>query len=139
MSRKEGEFTNPRGVAISHDGYILVTDEHRLQKLTFDGNHVKSVGSSNTGNGPLQFNEPRGITVQATTGQIFIADTHNHRIQVLNNDLTYLHSFGIRGWAPEHINSPYDVTFDKEGCLCCRLSLHQEIHTNRTIYIKVWL
>ena len=114
---KEGEFTNPRGVAISHDGHILVTDEHRLQKRTFDGNHVKSVGSSNTGNGPLQFNDPRGITVHPTTGQIFIADTYNHRIQVLNNDLTYSHSFGTRGWASEQLNSPYDVTFDKEGCL----------------------
>ena len=111
---KEGEFTNPRGVAISHDGHILVTE---LQKLTFDGNHVKSVGSRNTGNGPLQFNEPRGITVHPTTGQIFIADTYNHRIQVLNNDLTYSHSFGTRGSAPEQLNSPYDVTFDKEGCL----------------------
>ena len=25
---KEGQFTNPRGVAISHDGHILVTDNH---------------------------------------------------------------------------------------------------------------
>ena len=43
---KEGQFTYPRGVAISHDGYILVTDDHRLQKLTFEGDCVKSVGSS---------------------------------------------------------------------------------------------
>ena len=114
---KECQFTNPRGVAISQDGYILVTDEHRLQKLTFEGDCVKSVGSSKTGNGPLQFDGPRGITVHPTTGQIFIADRDNIRIQVLNNDLTYSHSFGKYGSSPEQFKYPWDVTFDNEGYL----------------------
>ena len=112
---KEGQFTNPRGVAISHDGRILVTDEHRLQKLTFEGDCVKSVGSSEKGNGPLQFHTPIGITVHPTTGQIFIADMNNRRIQVLNKDLTYSHSFSKRGSSPEQFNLPFDVTFDNEG------------------------
>ena len=34
---KEGQFAHPRGVAITNDGHILVTDNHRLQKLTTDG------------------------------------------------------------------------------------------------------
>ena len=114
---KEGQFTFPRGVAISHDVHILVTDNRRLQKLTFEGDCVKSVGSSETGNGPLQFSYPMGITVHPTTGQIFIADTNNHRIQVLNKDLTYSHSFGKKGSSPEQFNQPYDVTFDNEGYL----------------------
>ena len=114
---KEGQFTIPRGVAISRDGHILVTDDHRLQKLTFEGDCVKSVGSSKTGNGRLKFNYPTGITVHPTTGQIFIADTDNHRIQVLNKDLTYSHSFGKKGSSPEQFNYPYDVTFDNEGYL----------------------
>ena len=114
---KEVQFTNPRGVAISQDGHILVTDDYRLQKLTFEGACVKSVGSSKTGNGPLQFNYPIGITVHPTTEQIFVADTDNHRIQVLNKDLTYSHSFGKRGSLPEQFNLPYDVTFDNEGYL----------------------
>ena len=114
---KEGQFIYPRGVAISQDGYILVTDEHRLQKLTFEGDCVKSVGSSEKGNGPLQFNYPTGITVHPTTGQIFIADTNNHCIQVLNKDLTYSHSFGKEGSSPEQFKNPSDVTFDNEGYL----------------------
>ena len=114
---KEGQFTYPHGVAISQDGHILVTDNHRLQKLTFEGDCVKSVGSSETGNGPLQFDIPLGITVHPTTGQIFIADTGNHRIQVLNKDLTYSHSFGKQGSSPEQFNYPCDVTFDNEGYL----------------------
>ena len=114
---KKGQFTYPRGVAISQDGHILVTDNHRLQKLTFQGDCVKSVGSSETGNGPLQFYYPIGITVHPTTGQIFIADSGNYRIQVLNKDLTYSHSFGKEGSSPEQFNYPCDVTFDNEGYL----------------------
>ena len=78
---------------------------------------MKSVGSSKTGNGPLQFSSPVGITVHPTTGQIFIADSDNHRIQVLNKDLTYSHSFGKRGSSPEQFQFPGDVTFDNEGYL----------------------
>ena len=78
---------------------------------------MKSVGSSETGNGPLQFNISIGITVHPTTGQIFIADRWNHRIQVLNKDLTYSHSFGKKRSSPEQFNEPYDVTFDNEGYL----------------------
>ena len=114
---KEGQFDFPRGVAISQDGHILVTDNHRLQKLTFEGDCLKSVGSSETGNGHLQFNQPTGITVHPTTGQIFIADTYNHRIQVLNKDLTYYYSFGKKGSSPEQFQYPWDVTFDNEGYL----------------------
>ena len=114
---KKGQFIYPCGVAISQDGHILVTDDHRLQKLTFEGDCVKSVGSSKTGNGRLQFDDPRGITVHPTTGQIFIADTNNHRIQVLNKDLTYSHSFGKKGSSPEQFKYPCDVTFDNEGYL----------------------
>ena len=114
---KDGQFTFPHRVAISQDGHILVTNEHQLQKLTFEGDCVKSVGSSKRGNGPLQFNTPIGITVHPTTGQIFIADAYNHRIQVLNKDLTYSHSFGQFGSSPEQLNSPRDVTLDKQGYL----------------------
>ena len=114
---KEGQFTSPSGIAISHDEHILVTDHHRLQKLTFEGDCVKSVGSGEKGNGPLQFNIPIGITVHPTTGQIFIADNGNHRIQVLNKDLTYSYSFGKKGSSPEQFLYPHDVTFDNEGYL----------------------
>ena len=58
---KEIQFTRPRGVAITNDKHILVTDEHRLQKLTFDGDCVQSVGSSESGSGQLQLNSPRGM------------------------------------------------------------------------------
>ena len=113
--RKEGKFTYPRGVAITDDKHILVTDEHRLQKLTFDGVCVQSVGSSESGSGQLQFNHPMGIIVHPTTGLVFVADSDNNLIQVFNSDLTYAHSIILHG--DKQFDLPYDVSLDSDGCV----------------------
>ena len=112
---KEGQFTHPRGVAITNDGHILVTDDHRLQKLTTDGVCVKSVGSSKSGSGRLQFNTPVGIKVHPTKGKIFVADYYNNRIQVFKNDLIFTRTIVLSG--NKQFNAPYDVALDNEGYL----------------------
>ena len=93
----EGHFVYPYGIAIANDKHFLVTDEHRLQKLTFDGVCVQSVGSSKSGSGRLQFSNPMGIAVHPTTGLVFVADSGNNRIQVFNSNLTYAHSITLPG------------------------------------------
>ena len=112
---KVGQFTNPRRVVITNDEHILVTDEHQLQRLTFDGVCVQSVGSSMSGSGQLQFNYPMGIAVHSTAGLVFVADSHNNRIQVFNSDLTYAHSITLHG--DKQFNSLYDVSLDSDGCV----------------------
>ena len=112
---KKGQFTHPGGVAITNDGHILVTDDHRLQKLTTDGVCVKSVGSSKSGSGRLHFNNPVGIKIHPTTGQIFVADRDNNRIQVFDHDLTFSHSIAPSG--DKQFNFPCDVELDNEGHL----------------------
>ena len=111
----EEKLSRPCGVAVSTDGHILATDEHRLHKLTTDGVCVKSVGSSRSGSGPLQFNYPTGITVHPTTGQIYVADANNHRIQVFTHDLTFSHTITLHG--NKQLVHPYDVALDNEGHL----------------------
>ena len=113
--KKDGQFIKPCGVAITDDEHILVTDNHRLQKLTPQGWCVMSVGSSEPGNRPLQFSYPRGIAVHPSTGQIYVADSGNHRIQVINNDFTYSHGFGVKGTAPGQLNYPRGVALDVAG------------------------
>ena len=112
---KEGALTHPYGVAVTNDGHILVTDNHRLQKLTTDGVCIKSIGSNKSDNGRLQFNYPRGITIHPTTGQILVADSDNNRIQVFNNDLAFSHT--ITRWFTNPLNEPFDVALDNEGYL----------------------
>ena len=107
------KFSRPRGVAITPDNFILVSDNHRIQKINMDGDCVASVGEQ--GSGRRQFNTPDGIAVSPITGKVYIADRWNHRIQVLNSDLTFSRSFGKEGSANGQFLYPYDIAIDSQG------------------------
>ena len=107
------KFSSPRGVAITPDNFILVADEHKIKKLTMDGKLIASVGQQVSK--PLEFNVPRGITISSTTGQIYVADSNNHRIQVLNPDLTFSYSFGSKGSAEGQFSKPQFIAIDNQG------------------------
>ena len=146
IKRTLGEFNDPCGVAISNDGQILVTDNHRLQKLTTDGVCVQSVGTSNHGNGPLEFNFPIGIAVHPTTGEIFVTDYGNNRVQVFNGaDLSFSHTIRHR-----NITKPLNIAVDSEGYLYITgygthkiykftTTGRQYIHTIATINNSTWM
>ena len=112
-SSRNIKFSSPRGVAITPDNFILVTDEHKIQKLTMNGKLIASVGQQ--GSKPLEFNEPRGITISPTSGHIYVVDCNNHRIQVLNPDLTFSYSFGSKGSAEVQFCSPWFIAIDNQG------------------------
>ena len=110
-----GQFSHPKGVAIDTQGNILVCDyeNDRIQKFSPTGKFLQSVGTK--GSGPLQFYEPIGIAVHPHTHTVYVADKGNHRIQVLNSDLTYSSSFGKKGTREGELNMPYDISFDSSG------------------------
>ncbi len=116
--RRKGEFNHPSGLAITERGTLLIADRdnHRIQELKLNVNGILCVGGTK-GSGPLQFNKPEGIAVSPTTGKIFIADCYNHRIQVLNPDLSFSHFIGRLGTEPGEFKHPFDLVFDSQGFL----------------------
>ncbi len=47
------------------------------------------------GNGTL--NSPEGIAVDPSTGNVYVADTANHRIQIFSSNGTFITKWGIFG------------------------------------------
>ena len=78
-----------------------------------DGECISCVGSK--GNGPLQFHYPAGIAINKTTGQVYVADSCNHRVQVLNADLTFSHMFGSSGSGQGQCQCPHGIAIDSQG------------------------
>ena len=110
-----GQLQNPLGVTVDGEGNILVCEygNHRIQKFSSSGTVMKSVGTYDSG--PLQFNIPHGIAIHPHTNKVYVADTFNHCIQVLNEDLTLSSSFGSCGSNSGQFRYPYDMTFDSDG------------------------
>ena len=110
-----GQFNCPEGVAVDVEGIIFVCDYRNscVKKLSSTGKLLQTVSKS--GHKTLQFSYPRGIAVHPHTHKVYVTDTWNHRIQILNSDLTYSSSFGTKGTKEGEFNQPYDVSFDSLG------------------------
>ena len=122
---KNGQLNWPAGVAVDADDNILVADlgNHRIQKFSSDGNFITAVGKrgnkhlavNREGNNQLEFQYPIGIDIHPRTRKVYVADSQNHRIQILNPDLTFSSSFGSRGSDIGQFQYPWDVVFDSTG------------------------
>ena len=89
---------------------MFVAASDSVKKFTLDGNFIASVGSC--GSGRLQFDNPSSIAYNATNNRVYVCDTGNNRITVLNHDLTFHESFGS---ASHESNMPRGITVDKKG------------------------
>ena len=86
------EFRSPNGITISDDEFIYVVDtkNSRKQKFTFDGEYVSSFGQSGKRAGNLV--APIDIAVD-NTGNVFVTDPGNYRINLYSNDGNFLRTF----------------------------------------------
>jgi tripartite motif-containing protein 71 len=118
----DGQFQIPTHIAIDPKmGYLYIADmlNHRIQKFTYDGNFIgwigKCTGGSNcdltyqtakdfgcnastctgldAGRGPAQFLYPGGIAIDSS-GNLFVADNGNYRIQKFSSDGEFISAWG---------------------------------------------
>ncbi len=75
--------------------------------------YLASYGSY--GEGERQFKGPTGIAVNQSTGNVYVADCGNSRIEELSSTGTYLGSFGGHGTEPGKLDCPYGVKLDSSG------------------------
>ena len=108
-----GQFIHPYGVTVDDDGNTLVTDSKRIQKFSSEYKYLTSEGSH--GHSRLQFNLPVKVAILPTTKRIAVSDLWNHRIQILNPDLTFHSSIGSKGSGNGQFFRPYGVVFDSAG------------------------
>jgi len=121
-----GYFDRPSAVAVAPDGTIFVADGHggdsdaRVVKISPDGKLIKSWGKK--GSAPGELNEPHGIALDSA-GRVFVADRVNSRIQIFDQDGTFLAEWKQFGKPSAVFIDKNDLIYvadaqteDKEGC-----------------------
>jgi len=121
-----GEFSSPRGVAVTLDGRVVVadTDNDRLQVFTFEGgqfNHQRTITASLDG--------PYDVDTDLL-GRIVVADTGNDLVRLLGADGEVLLTFD-RPDAPYSgpFDDPRGVAGDRQGRIVVADTGHRRVVT----------
>ena len=144
-------FTYPIGTAVDTSGNILVTDANTIRKVTPLGAVSTVTGSATSGyvdglGTTARFNSPKSLTI-ATTGVIYVTDTGNNRIRVIDTtgSVTTLSGSSSTTFADGRgtkatFNSPVGIGLDISGNLYvadysnCRIRLISASTKNVTTF-----
>ncbi len=124
----------PSDVAVDSNGvlYIADTGNHRVRRVGTDGviSTIAGTGIAGFGgdNGPAleaALNRPSGLAVD-TEGRLYIADTRNHRLRMVNTDgvISTVAGTGLLGFSGDGaaatlamLNNPAAVALDQLGLI----------------------
>ena len=109
----EDVVTLPYGIAVhphSKKIYVAVSDDHCIKILNPDLTLSSIFGRKGSGNG--EFMRPWDVAFDST-GNVYVTDFDNHRIQVFTAEGEYLRQFGWEGSDGEELN-PNGICIDSE-------------------------
>jgi DNA-binding beta-propeller fold protein YncE len=118
---EETSLSSPEGIAVdSSSGNVYVADtvNNNIKKFSSNGTFITAwgrYGGGAFGNGTLRI--PEGIAVDSSSGNVYVADTGNNRIQIFSSNGTFISKWG--GYDPRAINGsfdhPSDIALDQAG------------------------
>lgn len=130
-----GQFESPARDAVDTHGDVWVTDRHnhRVDEFSSAGTFMLAVGwgVSNgkaeaetctssceigiSGSGSGQFSEPWGIAVNQSSGDVYVSDTGDERVQEFSSTGTFITSFGSKGAGAAQFNLAEGLAIDSSG------------------------
>ena len=103
---EKGQLQRPASVAISTDSLLYVTHSNVVDVMKDDGVFMERIG-----HGTL--NQPWDVAVHK--GEVFVADSGNHRVAVFSRDGELIRTIGSQGTGPGQFNNPSGVAISPDG------------------------
>lgn len=111
-----GQLGMPRAAVFNQRGEVYVCEytlSERVQYFTAHGE--KCLGAfGKLGDGPGEFSRAEGLGIDRA-GNIYVADSCNHRIQIFDSKGKFLRMYGHAGSGLGELSYPYDVQVDPSG------------------------
>ncbi|MBX7258732.1 MAG: hypothetical protein K1Y02_20390, partial [Candidatus Hydrogenedentes bacterium] len=104
----DGQFDQPRGLAVDSQGFIYIADSRnkRIQKLDSRGVFVAKWGGQ--GGGPGQFWMPIGVSIDSS-GTVGVVDLFQERIQLFTSEGQFIRQWGTRGYSDGCFIGPRNI------------------------------
>lgn len=121
--RSFGEFTplipgraffGPSGVTFDKVGNVYVGDfdGDKINKYTSDGQLIGVIGGT-TGTAPGEFQGVAAVRISPVSGNFYVSDQFNNRVQVLDPQGNPLFTFGKQGVGNGEFNQPIGLEIDE--------------------------
>jgi DNA-binding beta-propeller fold protein YncE len=116
-------FEHPSQPAIDPRGTVWVPDSGHDRFLLFapDGTFLEAWGATGSGPGQFRFTDPLAATFGSggvafdATGNFYVADTGNHRIQKFGPDRAFITAWGSEGAGAGQFRRPLAIAVDGRG------------------------
>jgi len=105
-------FMLPAGIAVDAQGRIYVCDSLKGEIDVFGPDEMRAAKLKDA-----HLKRPTGIAVDDDRGLLYVVDTQEHQVDVLDLDGHWQRGIGKRGTGPLEFNFPLDVDLDAEGNL----------------------
>ncbi len=108
----QNQFPSLVGLCYNGDRkHLLYTDSrtNKIYSLATEGRKLGRFADT------LKLNQPTGIARNSATGEIWVAETGAHCIDIFSEDGQLIRKFGSRGGAPGEFNFPTAIWIDEKG------------------------
>jgi DNA-binding beta-propeller fold protein YncE len=116
-----GTLAVPQGITVQKEtGTVFVSNGRfidRVEKFDGAGNYLGGIGG--TGTGPGQFDEPSALEFSPQTGNLYVGDVFNNRVNLYDGDGQFIKSFAEGTFGElkpgRAFFGPSGITFDQTG------------------------